>query len=154
MMNYTFHLVESLGNGERNHHALFLQLSENDATGQQFQVTGDIQNGMIYESNANTRPESSPTFLGMTKLGTISPSNLHRIDDICRSNPPPAKQFNGPRRTDPKRPLRRCQEWTAETIRLLQEQRVLESEGHHYEAAFKPGSSSQSSQPSASQPQA
>lgn len=51
--------------------------------------------------------------------------DLSRVDDICRVNPPPAKQFNGAKKINKNQPLRRCQEWTSETIGSLRAEGVL-----------------------------
>ncbi|KAJ3453208.1 hypothetical protein MRS44_013116 [Fusarium solani] len=55
----------------------------------------------------------------------VEVNDLPRVDSICRANPPPAKQFNGPKRINKNQPLRRCQEWTRETIGYLQAEGVL-----------------------------
>ncbi|KAK2608479.1 hypothetical protein QQS21_002941 [Conoideocrella luteorostrata] len=123
-MSHTLYLVEFIG-VPRNHHALFVRLDENERTGRLFNVTGNVQQGMVYESAPTESPEASPTFIGMTQLGRVSSADLQRIDDICRSNPPPGKQFDGTKRIDPKKPLRRCQEWTVESIQLLEAHQVL-----------------------------
>ncbi|KAJ8132048.1 hypothetical protein O1611_g1571 [Lasiodiplodia mahajangana] len=115
-------LVEYLGSA-RNHHALFVRSNGND--GQLFHVRGDIQRGMTYETKASRAPEDSASYVGMRQIGWVSSSNLGQLDAICRSNPPPEKQFNGPKRIDPRRPLRRCQEWTAESIEMLESAGVL-----------------------------
>ncbi|KAI1129231.1 hypothetical protein F5Y10DRAFT_264392 [Nemania abortiva] len=121
-MSLAVFLVESVG-APRNHHALFVRSNGND--GHLFQVTGNIQEGMIYESKETPAPQLSAEYYGMQQIGWVSSSSLERLDAICRSNPPPEKQFDGPRRTDPRKPLRRCQEWTAETIELIREKGVL-----------------------------
>lgn len=36
------------------------------------------------------------------------------------------KQFNGPKRIEPSVPLRRCQEWTDESIRALKNEGALQ----------------------------
>jgi hypothetical protein len=123
------YLVESLGNS-RNHHALYIEIDKTTEAGQLLNVVGNIQVGMEFESEATTTlPESSHSFVSKTFLGWVSRSDVSKVEDACKSNPPPAKQFNGPKRIDPKRPLRRCQEWTAETIELLEKKGLLRREG-------------------------
>uniref|UniRef100_A0A4E9DS25 Uncharacterized protein n=1 Tax=Gibberella zeae TaxID=5518 RepID=A0A4E9DS25_GIBZA len=61
----------------------------------------------------------------MTQIGVIAANDTHRLRAVCESNPPPKKQFNGIKRIDPRKPLRRCQEWASETIDILCEQGVL-----------------------------
>ncbi|KAK5994836.1 hypothetical protein PT974_03222 [Cladobotryum mycophilum] len=117
-------LVESIG-APRNHRALFVRLDESKGNGRQFQVKGNIQDGMMYESKEVDRPESSIEYIGMSQLGWVTNSDLQRIEEICRSNPPPKKQFDGPRRIDPKTTLKCCQECTTETIRLLESEGIL-----------------------------
>lgn len=116
-MSYQVFLVSYAG-VPRDHHAIFVE-TNSDKTGQIFQVTGDIQNGMTYESKPGKRPEDSASFLKKELLGTVSTSNYPRINNVCSQIPPPAKQFNGPKRIDPSIPLRRCQEWTQEAVEYL-----------------------------------
>jgi hypothetical protein len=108
-MQVPLFLVEYLG-APRNHHALFARVKLQDRAGGLFHVKGDVQNGMVYEYRVTKPPEDSVSFVGMTQLGWVSSSDLQRIDEICRSNPPPEKQFHGPKRLNPRKPLRRCQE--------------------------------------------
>ncbi|KAF2115202.1 hypothetical protein BDV96DRAFT_575066 [Lophiotrema nucula] len=87
---------------------------------------GDIQNGMEYESRQiPQKPDLSNTFVSKSHLGWVKVEDLSRIDSICRANPAPAKQFNGPRRINPNKPLQRCQEWTSETIGILRVEGIL-----------------------------
>ncbi|KAH8171271.1 hypothetical protein LIA77_08038 [Sarocladium implicatum] len=123
-MPFTLYLVQSLG-APRNHHALFIKLDEQDGSGWLFNVEGNIQQGMTYESRATDAPEKSSTFLSMSPLGVVSDDSLEEIEELCRSNPAPEKQFDGPKRIDSKKPLRRCQEWTAEMVELLEREGVL-----------------------------
>lgn len=124
MSYYPVYLVEYLG-APRNHRAIFVE-TKADESGELFHVKGDIQNGMSYETKQTSKkPEMSGTFVSKTKLGWIKVENLHLVDSICRANPPPAKQYDGPRRIDKNKPLRRCQEWTSETIAELKAEGVL-----------------------------
>lgn len=124
-MSYKVYKVSYLG-GQRDHHSIFVE-TESDGSGVIFQVTGDIQNGMRYESKSAKKPEDSHSFVSKEYLGTVSAANYSSIGTVCSSNPPPKKQFNGPKRLYPSEPLRRCQEWTAETIRELQSKGIIES---------------------------
>jgi hypothetical protein len=125
MSYYSVYLVESQGN-LRNHHAIFVENGA-DMAGEVFQVTGNIQTGMSYETKRTTeKPEESHTFVSKTKIGRVKVENLHLVDSVCRANPPPEKQFDGPKRIDKNKPLRRCQEWTSETIADLRAEGVLE----------------------------
>ncbi|KAG8424903.1 hypothetical protein J3458_001658 [Metarhizium acridum] len=122
-MSLRLFLVESL-EFPRSHHAIFVETSRGGG-GYIFQVTGNIQQGMRYEMKAtDAAPDSDPPYHGQTRLGWISANDIPRIDVICRSNPAPEKQFEGARKITAY-PVRRCQEWTAETIGLLRERGVL-----------------------------
>lgn len=125
-MSVPLFLVQSLG-APRNHHALFVRLDQATGAGDLFQVTGNIQTGMTYEWKKNiAAPETSdPSYISMSQLGWVA-NDLAEIDTICRSNPAPEKQFEGPKRLDAQRPLRRCQEWTVETVRLLETGGILQ----------------------------
>jgi hypothetical protein len=71
------------------------------------------------------KPELSQTFISKSQLGWIEAGALHRVEAICQSNPPPAKQFDGPQRIDKTKPLRRCQEWTSEIVKSLRAEGTL-----------------------------
>ena len=127
-MTVPLYLVESLGT-PRNHQALFVLLDSEKSLGQLFHVTGNIQEGMVFESKQTYElPEKSVEYIRQDLLGQVLSSDVEKVVEICKSNPPPAKQFDGPRRIDPKIPLRRCQEWTAETIQLLKANGILRAE--------------------------
>ncbi|CAG7555680.1 unnamed protein product [Fusarium equiseti] len=125
MSYYTVYLVKRLGM-PRNHHVIFVELSPEDETGVQYHVTGTVQVGMEFEiRKEDTGPRESPSFVSMSKLGLIKASDLDRLESICQSNPPPAKQFDGSHRIGKTKPLRRCQEWVSETVGLLRAEGVL-----------------------------
>ncbi len=117
--------VASIGGGVQDHHGIFVETDADAGTGVLFHVTGDIQNGMTYESRDEEKPEDSVTFISKTPIGKISAPEFLRIDAICRRLPPPPKQFNGPKRINSRVPLRRCQEWVREAIQALQNEGVL-----------------------------
>ncbi|KAG6019737.1 hypothetical protein E4U41_003125 [Claviceps citrina] len=127
-MSYPLYRVASLG-APRNHHAIFVQTEDDDTgagAGIKFHVTGNIQNGMTFEKEKTAqRPESRAGYVGKILLGRVAAGDLARVEDICRGVPPPKKQFQGGRRLFPKEPLRRCQEWTRETIEALRAEGVL-----------------------------
>ncbi|KAI0871250.1 hypothetical protein GGS24DRAFT_472213 [Hypoxylon argillaceum] len=83
---------------------------------------------MTYETRETPKPDLSHSFVSKSQLGWVKSQDLHRIDSICRSNPPPEKQFNGPTRIDKSKPLRRCQEWASETIANLRAEGVIMDE--------------------------
>ncbi|KAI0965280.1 hypothetical protein F4678DRAFT_467733 [Xylaria arbuscula] len=107
----------------RDHHALFI--STNGEDGQLFHVIGSISKGMQYETKRSYDPETSKSFIGSRQIGWVSSSALKKVDEICRSNPPPEKQLIGNTPINQNKPLRRCQEWTNETIQMLEVQGVL-----------------------------
>ncbi|KAB5540321.1 hypothetical protein GE09DRAFT_1192073 [Coniochaeta sp. 2T2.1] len=123
-MSHPVFLIASQGL-PRDHHALFMELNHSDGSGQLFHVTGNIQNGMVFEKRTPERPKQSATFVDKKLVGWVHDADVGRFEQVCRSNPPPEKQFDGPRRLDPGRKLRRCQEWTAEMIRKLRAEGVI-----------------------------
>ncbi|KAK2873651.1 hypothetical protein FQN49_002205 [Arthroderma sp. PD_2] len=128
MSFYTVYRVTETGL-PRDHHAIFVETQEDGpGTGCRFNVTGNVQNGMEYEERGANRPRESASFLDMEKLGVVAPGSYPRFQSICRSTPVPKKQFDGPRRLYPDEPLRRCQEWTAETLTSLIDEEVLQTE--------------------------
>lgn len=124
-MSYYIYKVASLGT-PRNHHAIFVE-TDASGSGVQFHVTGNIQSGMSFETEAAQRPEQSVTFVDKTLLGWVAVGNFQYIEGVCRGVPPPLKQFDGPKRLYPKEPLRRCQEWTNEAIQALAASGLLQT---------------------------
>ncbi|KAL8296019.1 hypothetical protein RB600_001486 [Gaeumannomyces tritici] len=127
-MSYNVFLVEYLG-APRNHHALFVETDPESGAGLLLHVTGNIQDGMTFEERETKKPEESNTFSGKKSLGWVAIADLDRMRDICASNPPPKKQFDRAKRLYPNEPLRRCQEWTAETVASLTGEGVIQP--HH-----------------------
>jgi hypothetical protein len=123
-MSYQVFLVSYLG-APRDHQAIFIE-TNSDKSGQIFQATGNIQNGMTYESKPGKRPEDSASFVKKELLGTVTTANYSRIDAVCKQIPPPAKQFDGPKRINPNVPLRRCQEWTQEAVQALKNEGIFQ----------------------------
>ncbi|KAK4168191.1 hypothetical protein QBC43DRAFT_309847 [Cladorrhinum sp. PSN259] len=93
-----------------------------------FHVVGNVQEGMIFEHKPAEKPETSLSFVSKSALGWVAASDMDLLEATCRANPPPEKQFNGPRRINPTKPLRRCQEWTAETIQTLRESGIVRND--------------------------
>lgn len=127
MSYYSVYLVAYLG-APRDHHAIFVETDAETGAGIIIHVKGDIQRGMTFESKRGNRPEDSNSFVEKTFLGLVSVNNYHHIEEICRTIPPPKKQFDGPRRLYPREPLRRCQEWTNEAIQILISNNILLNE--------------------------
>lgn len=109
-MSYTVYRVSYTG-APRNHKGIFVE-SKADKSGQLFHVTGNIQQGMRYETKSARRPEDSATFHSKARLGVVQFADFEGIDIALENIPPPKKQYDGPKRINPKEPLRRCQEWT------------------------------------------
>ncbi|KAJ8109830.1 hypothetical protein OPT61_g7170 [Boeremia exigua] len=122
-MSYSVYLVSSIG-APRNHHAIFFE-TERYISGYIFQVTGNIQSGMTFGHRKTTNSEDLASFIDRTFLGTIAESDFARIQPVVETIPPPPKQFNGPKRIDPSRPLRRCQEWTKDAVEALRAHDIL-----------------------------
>ncbi|KAF1841067.1 uncharacterized protein K460DRAFT_197881 [Cucurbitaria berberidis CBS 394.84] len=122
-MSYNVYLVEGIG-APRNHHSIIIEKNP-DGSGYIFQVTGDVQRGMEFGHKNTNVPEESASFASRKQIGTMLITDFDRIQSIVESIEPPAKQFNGPKRINPREPLRRCQEWTADAIQALKNEGVL-----------------------------
>ncbi|KAI1276537.1 hypothetical protein F5Y07DRAFT_131145 [Xylaria sp. FL0933] len=121
-MSLAVHLVEYRGS-PRNHHALFIPTGKGG--GQLFHVIGSVHKGMRYETRPSKAPSLSVRFISSRQIGWVSNSALGQVDDICRSNPPPEQQIDAGTLINENKRLRRCQEWTAETIYMLEEAGVM-----------------------------
>lgn len=127
-MAYKVWRIDSLGM-PRNHHAIFIETDAQSGGGILLQVTGSIQDGMEFTDQQTGKPQDvDASFIGRTLLGRVAVHDVDRMRAACRGNPPPAKQFDGPRRINPGEKLRRCQEWTAETVEVLRRGGVLRAE--------------------------
>ena len=124
IMSYNMYLRETIG-AVRDHHAIFVECGQ-DGAGYIFQVVGNIQQGMVFGHRRAKKAADEDECLGQEKIGMVTKANVDRIQSIIEKLPPPSKQFNGSKRIDPKVPLRRCQEWTADAIQLLRDEGVLE----------------------------
>lgn len=124
IMSSIIYLVASTGM-PRSHHAIFIEENEN-GSGRIYQVVGDIQNGMSFETKLTEPPERSATFESKTRFGMVTAVNKSQIELVCNSVPPPKKQIYGPKRLFPNEPVRRCQEWTKEAVEVLRVARALQ----------------------------
>lgn len=69
--SYTVYRVAELGM-PRDHHAIFVETNEDGPeTGHWFHVSGNVQNGMIYEERVSGKPDLSLTFVAKEELGTV-----------------------------------------------------------------------------------
>ncbi|KAK6350236.1 hypothetical protein TWF696_006472 [Orbilia brochopaga] len=129
-MSWPVYLIVSLGGGQRDHHAIFVETEDQGPkTGQIYQVFGSMQSGMTFETRAETTPPEDSLnfiFLSKTLLGTIKHEDYPKVLEVCQRVEAPKKQFQGPKRLYPTEPLRACQEWTKEAIEALKDEKILE----------------------------
>lgn len=111
----------------RGHHAIFVEEDSENGSGRVFQVTGDVQQGMIYESKPWPKPEDYPAFQHKELLGQVSATSFSKIGEICGAIPPPEKQYEGRKKLRPEKPLWNCQDWTTDAVAVLIAGGVLES---------------------------
>ncbi|KAG6092773.1 hypothetical protein E4U30_004957 [Claviceps sp. LM220 group G6] len=116
--------VEYLGMS-LNHHAIFVQ-TNSDGSGMLYHVIGSIQKGMTFEHKQGKKPDDASSFIKKTHLGWVTIDKYPFVERICRSVPPPKKQFEVQRRLFPREPLRRCQEWTDEAVEALSSSGILQ----------------------------
>lgn len=96
-------------------------------TGYLYQVSGNIQTGMIHDHKKTKQPEASNSFDGLKQLiGSVTHNNYVHICSIVNGIPPPKKRFDGPKKIYPKEPLKLCQEWTNEAIQALTDHGILQ----------------------------
>jgi hypothetical protein len=123
-MSYKVYLNDYIG-FPRNHQAIFVE-TNSDGSGYIFQVAGSIQLGMNFDHKAAKAPQNSVSFVSRKYIGIVTAENYGRIKDIVEQVDPPMKQFNGRTHLYPGKPLRRCQEWTAEAIQALTDAGIIE----------------------------
>ncbi|KAI1938047.1 rRNA processing protein [Ophidiomyces ophidiicola] len=114
-----------------DHHAIFIETnSPSIGCGYVYQVTGSIQNGMVYEDKAATSPpEDDPSFVGKSLVSIVKKtSHPDKVRRVCRSVEAPKKQFDRPRKLYPEDKVRHCQEWTAEAVAALTQAGLLNQE--------------------------
>lgn len=125
-MSYKVYLA--MYHGIPNHHAIFVETQEDGpSSGFLYQVTGSTQQGMVYEFRKSKPVADDPAFAGKDYLGEIKESDYSQMLDICKKIPPPEQQFEGPRKLDPKAPLRHCHWWCDETVTALKSENVLKA---------------------------
>jgi hypothetical protein len=76
VMPFNVYLVDSMGM-PRNHQAIFVETHEDgDKTGYLYQVTVNLQTGMIHEHRKTIQPEMINSFGDLKQLiGTVTPNN-------------------------------------------------------------------------------
>ena len=87
----------------RNHHCIFVETHEDGPkTGYVYQVTGNIQTGMIHEHRKAEQPGISNNFSGVKRLiGTVTSKNYVNIRSAVNSVPPPKSNLTERRRYTP-----------------------------------------------------
>lgn len=125
-MSFNVYRVEYIG--VPNHEAIFVETHESGpGNGHLYHVVGSIAEGMRYDQKPAKKPEESINYADVkTFIGTVRVANYASVDTVCKTIPPPKKQFQGPRRLYPREPLRRCGEWATEAIQALKDEGVLE----------------------------
>jgi hypothetical protein len=111
----------------RNHYALFVE-TDDDKKGYFIHVFGDVQEGMEYNIQGQTKPEYREGYLGKELLGTVSWHRFKDLLDVCESMPPPWKQLDElGRKIHPNVAFYRCGEWLEEVIQKLKDDGILKT---------------------------
>ena len=128
-MAYGVYIVEY--HGARNHVVIFV---ENGAggSGTKYHVTGTVLMGMSYEFKEAAAPKHDEAYVpGSRRLvGWMAETDIARVDEVCRSVPPPGPQvkLNG-KPKDPSKPVRRCGEWVENAKEKLLAEGIVVCEG-------------------------
>jgi hypothetical protein len=112
----------------RDHIALFIETNPHDHTGYIVQATGTIAQVMSFR-HKEVKLEDLTSALSKTCIGTVARADCPRVQAGVDKNLPPAKQFNGAKRIDPSKSLRRCGEWKERAIEALKDQGILKEDG-------------------------
>ena len=126
---YDVYWVESAGM-PRNHVAIFVETHEiGPATGYNFQVSGNIQQGMYHNHRHGKKPEEdeASAFVSKRFLGRVSRATYDggKFRQVCDQIEPPPKQFEGPRRSFLGKKLVRCSEWAEDAVKKLTSEGIL-----------------------------
>lgn len=132
-MSYNVYTVESLGNGERNHIAIYIETDPSadpdSIKGHLYHVTGTILNGMKYDPRETVDPERLPEHIPGSKkqIATIAREDLARFEsECCLAVPPPKSQVTlGGKRLYPGEPLYRCGDWLEDVERVAVEKGIF-----------------------------
>lgn len=80
-----------------NHIAFFVRpaIASPETSGKCFHVTGSILAGMTFEIRDRESPLVAPDYVSdtMVLIGTVNEDGMARLEDICRSVPPPEPQL-------------------------------------------------------------
>ena len=109
----------------RNHYALFGE-TDDDKKGYFIHVFGDVQEGMEYYIQGQTKPEHRNGYLGKELLGTVAWKRFGDLLEVCELTPPPWKQLDElGRKIYPNVAFYRCGEWLEEVIQKLKSASIL-----------------------------
>ena len=113
----------------RDHHAIFVRINDsNENCGHLFHVVGTIQRGMSLEIIHDSQdPKGSFSHATSQTVGWVPHAKLDQVKEVCKTIPPPTKQWDGNRRLVPADQVRRCQEWVAEVLEMLKQKGIMES---------------------------
>lgn len=128
MSTYPAYLIAETSLGPQDHHYIFIETNESGAaTGHRYHVIGNIQEGMTFNHRPCIVPEDEPVFLSKARIGEVGVADYENggFLAVCDEVEVPKKQFQGAKRLFPKERLRKCQEWAAEAVALLEERGVL-----------------------------
>ncbi|KAK5947940.1 hypothetical protein OHC33_011045 [Knufia fluminis] len=101
MPSDTYNVYLGVYNGmPRDHHAIWVDTGAKRVlpngksvdVGEIIQVTGNIQQGMLFQVKNGVDPEESNEGKEKIKIGTIKKNDLERLKQICSQLPPPSKQ--------------------------------------------------------------
>lgn len=132
-MSCKVYTVESLGNGERNHIAIYIETDpstpQDSTRGHLYHVTGTILNGMKYDPRETQDPERLPEHIPGSKklIATIAREDLARFEsECCLAVPPPKAQVTlSGKRLYPGEPLYRCRDWLLDVERVAVEKGIF-----------------------------
>ena len=110
------------------HHLIFVRTDEKTECGKGFHVQGNLQRGMSFTVDERRHPKSSMSCEHCQHIGWVLQSDMDEFEEICRTIPPPAKQFEGAKALVPRSQQRNCQTWVAEAIDALRNANILQPE--------------------------
>lgn len=117
--------VQSYLGAPRDHVSLVVVTDPAKMAGEMYHVEGSIQAGMKYVHKKAQAPLQSVSFQKRMCVGQVAAADLPKVQQICASIPPPAKQYDGPKLLVPKEKVRRCGEWTKEAVAALKAAKVV-----------------------------
>ncbi|OQD76513.1 hypothetical protein PENDEC_c004G03098 [Penicillium decumbens] len=137
-MPYNVYTIESLGNGERNHKAIYIETNpiatSQSVKGNLYHVTGTILKGMAYDPRSTTDPELLPEYIQGTKkqIATIAEDDLARFETECclTVSPPKAQVTLSGKKVFPQTSLYRCREWIADVEKVAVEKGIFTPYGN------------------------